>query len=515
MHTASRRMPRWLRRTTRGLSPVHLALGALYLAVLVLSGVNLVTGLSWYEPAAGLGRFAFGVCGLVAAVRAARTAKLPPRLRQVWAAVAAGFSVPVVTVPLLMILESGETSHWDDAAHVVFVAALIIALLRFPLTPTTRRERLRTAVDALTVTAGAAVVLWYTTAGPLLELSEPSAGLLVSAVAHPLAGLLLLFSAVRALLRGAGEPAQRPLWLLTAGSLVLFAGDAVHGYLNGPEAAGTPASWQFVCRLTADALIMAAAVTQSRAAAGAAGTEPRHGFGSGRCLPFLFVAVAYLLMLAQAWSEQRFFPWGGFALGGAMLTVLVVYRQILVQRESDERALRDGLTGLGNRTRFRQVSHLAISRGVRTGRHMAILVIDMNGFKEINDSLGHRTGDRVLAEFAEVLRRCVPEHGVPVRLGGDEFAVVLPEIRNPGEAYEVAGRIAASLGPVAVDGRLVTLAAGIGVAVAASGELGHDEIVHRAGLAMYKAKSLGPQTRWAIWQESLESSADGDLAAAA
>jgi diguanylate cyclase (GGDEF)-like protein len=176
----------------------------------------------------------------------------------------------------------------------------------------------------------------------------------------------------------------------------------------------------------------------------------------------------------------------------------------------------DRLTGLGNHSRFRQVSQRAISRGARTGRHMAILVIDMNGFQEIDDTLGHKSGERVLAEFAEVLRRCVPASGLPARLGGDEFAVVLPEIKNPEEAYEVAGRIAASLGPVAVDGRLITLAAGIGVAVAAPGELTHDEIVHRADLAMYKAKSLGPQTRWAIWQESLEPfPAAGELPAAA
>jgi diguanylate cyclase (GGDEF)-like protein len=512
VHTASRRMPFRHRRPARAVPPAYLILGLLYLAVLVPSGVNLVTELSWYEAAAELARFSFGVFGLVAAVRAARTAKLPARLRQAWGAVAACFAVLVVTVPLLMLFGN---SRWDDAVHVIFVVALLIALQRFPLAPTTRRERVKTALDALTVMAGGSVVLWYTAIGPLLERSEPSPDLLVSAAVSPLGDLLLLFIAVRALLRGADESAQRPLRLLTAGTLVLFAGDAVHGYLNGHEAAEMPASWQFICWITADALLAAAALEQGRAGFHAAGAERRH-LGIGRYLPFFAVAVAQLLMLAQAWDEHRFFPWGGLALGGAVLSVLVLYRQSLVQRESDERALHDGLTGLGNRSRFRQVSYRAIGRGARTGRQMAILVIDMNGFKEINDTLGHKSGDRVLVEFAAVLRRCVPAAGLPARLGGDEFAVVLPEIKSPEEAYEVAGRIAASLGPVAVDGRLITLAASIGVAVAAPGELTHDEIVHRADLAMYKAKSLGPQTRWAIWQESLEPSATaGDLAPAA
>src|SRR5262249_29907099 len=127
-----------------------------------------------------------------------------------------------------------------------------------------------------------------------------------------------------------------------------------------------------------------------------------------------------------------------------------------------------------------------------------------NGFKEVNDTLGHKSGDLVLVEFAEVLRRCVPRPGLPCRLGGDEFAVVLPSIEQPADAYDVAGRIAAELGPIVVDGNLVTMAASIGVAVSAPGELTHDEIVHRADLAMYKAKKHAPQTRWAAWQESLE-----------
>jgi len=110
----------------------------------------------------------------------------------------------------------------------------------------------------------------------------------------------------------------------------------------------------------------------------------------------------------------------------------------------------------------------------------------------------------VLVEFAEVLRRCVPSPGLPCRLGGDEFAVVLPDLDHPSQAYEVAGRIAAEMGPVVVDGKLIAMAASIGVAVSAPGELTHDEIVHRADLAMYRAKKFAPQTRWATWQESFE-----------
>jgi len=206
----------------------------------------------------------------------------------------------------------------------------------------------------------------------------------------------------------------------------------------------------------------------------------------------------------RAWLAVTFFPWGGLALGGAALSALVLFRQALVQRESDEQAVTDHLTGLSNRSLFRVTDTRSLARAARTGKYSAVLVIDMNGFKEVNDTLGHKSGDLVLVEFAELLRRCVPAPGLPCRLGGDEFAVVLPDLDNPEQAYEVAGRIAAEVSPVVVDGKIIAMAASVGVAVSAPGELTHDEIVHRADQAMYRAKRSAPHTRWAAWQESFE-----------
>ncbi|WIM99248.1 GGDEF domain-containing protein [Actinoplanes oblitus] len=167
-------------------------------------------------------------------------------------------------------------------------------------------------------------------------------------------------------------------------------------------------------------------------------------------------------------------------------------------------ARNDGLTGLASPARFRAGSYRNLARAARTGKHSAVLVLDMNGFQEVNDTLGHRSGDQVLVEFAEVLKRCVRAPGLACRMGGDEFSVLLTDLDHPEQAYQVAGLIAAAMGPVVVGDRLIDLAAGIGVAVSAPGELTHDELVHRAGLAMHRAKSLGPGTRWAVWQESVE-----------
>jgi diguanylate cyclase (GGDEF)-like protein len=486
----------------RPVPAAHLCLVLLYAATLAASTVALHNGLLPYKVVAEVARFVFGLIGLVAAVRALHGPALPPRARQAWRAVAVSFAV-LVASPAMLLLLGDRVSAVDDVTHLAFVLALLIALQLFPLAATTRRDRWKTGLDALTVLVGGSMVLWFISFGPYVHDHGISLTVVVTAGVYPICDLALLFSVARILLRGADESAQGPLRPLAAGTLVLLVGDAVHGYLHGHGQIELHSPWQFVCWITADALLAAAAVEQCRISAPTA-REERHGRLSARYLPYVAVATAHLLMLAAAVQERSFYPWGGLAIGGAVLSAIVLFRQTLVQRESDERAVTDGLTGLANRSRFRATSNRALARSVRTGLHTAVLVIDMNGFKEVNDTLGHKSGDLVLVEFAEVLRRCVPASGLACRLGGDEFAVVLADLEQPERAYAVAAAIVAGMGPVVIEGKLITMAASIGTAVSRPGELTHDEIVHRADTAMYQAKRLGTDSHWVGWQESFE-----------
>jgi diguanylate cyclase (GGDEF)-like protein len=478
--------------------PAHLCLALLYALTVLLWAAGPFPRAAVAEA----GRVVFGLIGLVAAVRAARSPGLVPRARRAWRAVAVSFALLAGSPQVLLVLHAHGFTAGDDVAHVAFVVALLIALQLFPLAASARRDRWKTALDALIVLVGGTMVLWYAAFGPYVARHGLSGTVLVTAALYPLGDLALLFSVARLLLGDAGPSAQRPLRLLAAGALVFFAGDAVHGYLHGHGRVTLHSPWQFVCWITADALLAAAAVAQGRPADRAAGSRPAPS--SVRYLPFGAIAVAHLLVLAAAVQEKSFYPWGGLAIGGAVLSAIVLGRQHLVQRESDERAVTDGLTGLANRGRFRETSQRALARGARTGRYSAVLVLDLNGFKQVNDTFGHKAGDLVLAEFAHLLRRAVPEPGLPARLGGDEFAVALSDLGSPEGAYEVAGRIAAAVAPVIVDGKLIDMAASIGVAVSGPGELTHDLLVHRADRAMYKAKQFAPETRWAAWRESFE-----------
>jgi diguanylate cyclase (GGDEF)-like protein len=133
--------------------------------------------------------------------------------------------------------------------------------------------------------------------------------------------------------------------------------------------------------------------------------------------------------------------------------------------------------------------HRAATRAERTGRAFAVVLVDMNGLKAVNDTMGHKAGDQLLVEFAAVLRRCVLGSDVVGRLGGDEFALVLQDITNAAGAEAVVRRVLAEMQhSVPLADTLVTLRASFGIAVCRPGETEPDELLHRADLAMYQAK---------------------------
>jgi diguanylate cyclase len=123
---------------------------------------------------------------------------------------------------------------------------------------------------------------------------------------------------------------------------------------------------------------------------------------------------------------------------------------------------------------------------------VAVLCIDLDGFKPINDSLGHAAGDEVLVAVAARLRAGVRDTHTVARLGGDEFAVLLEDAGSPSMAFQVAQRVLQALhAPLVVSGSPVLVGASIGLAVSAAGAERADELLRRADAAMYAAKRAG------------------------
>lgn len=176
-------------------------------------------------------------------------------------------------------------------------------------------------------------------------------------------------------------------------------------------------------------------------------------------------------------------------------------RDITARKDTEERlahiALHDALTDLPNRRLLVDRLQLARRRARRTEAPTALLYVDLDGFKAINDDLGHAAGDELLVAVSDRLRRAVRPADTVARLGGDEFAVVCEEMRDEGEAAPVAARIQTMVEqPIYLaDGRRVTVGASVGVAVSRDEEETSDSLLARADAAMYRAKggSLEPE----------------------
>jgi diguanylate cyclase (GGDEF)-like protein len=176
--------------------------------------------------------------------------------------------------------------------------------------------------------------------------------------------------------------------------------------------------------------------------------------------------------------------------------VVEAVARALERRDNDARIERlayvDALTTLPNRSALYRRLDDALQEAARAGSRAAVLFLDVDGFKGVNDTVGHRGGDTVLAEIAQRLRGTLRRDEYIGRLGGDEFAIVMPCIAERGEIEAIAQRIAGVLTfPFAVDGYRFALSASIGVAVYPDDATGRDDLLACADAAMYVAKENG------------------------
>ena len=162
-----------------------------------------------------------------------------------------------------------------------------------------------------------------------------------------------------------------------------------------------------------------------------------------------------------------------------------------LERRLEYRATHDHLTDLHNQASFYEHLARALARARRRGSKVAVLFVDLDDFKLVNDSLGHQEGNAVLRVVAERLRKSLRETDVPARFGGDEFVVLLEDLKDASEALKVAARFQDRLRlPFEVDeGPQLHTSASIGIAVGT--EERPQELVHAADLAAYQAKRMG------------------------
>ncbi len=194
-------------------------------------------------------------------------------------------------------------------------------------------------------------------------------------------------------------------------------------------------------------------------------------------------------------------PDGGF---------VTTHEDVTERRQMEERlahmAHHDALTDLPNRVRLRERLEAALAEAGED-RRCAVLCIDLDRFKDVNDTLGHPVGDRLLQAVAGRLRRHLPRIDVLARLGGDEFAMVQTSTEEPGDAVLLAARLIRDLSePYGIDGNRIIVGASVGIACAPPGDGDPDVLLRNADLALYCAKAEG-RGRFRVFEPRMDADA--------
>ena len=328
-------------------------------------------------------------------------------------------------------------------------------------------------VGGLAVTAGAAAALL----GPVLSTAGSTAAV-VTTTAYPLLDLVLLLLVVATLSLYRWRPPPG-IWTLLLGLLLFVLADGIYlvATANGTYEPGT----------YNDAIWVAAVV-----AIGFAPGWPDRLTGlqlSGWALLAVpVVSTLGALGLLVHGAHPVAVGLAAATVGASLLRLVVTFREAMVLADSHELALTDDLTSLGNRRALYDRAQLVLQGDATL--HAALLLLDLDRFKDVNDSLGHHAGDELLREVARRLTAAVPERdSLLVRLGGDEFAVFLLGVEQTvAERIAMDVRTALEL-PYQIEGVVLQLGASIGVALAP--EHGQDvpTLLRNADIAMYRAKS--------------------------
>ncbi|GMO36026.1 EAL domain-containing protein [Bradyrhizobium sp. TM233] len=197
-----------------------------------------------------------------------------------------------------------------------------------------------------------------------------------------------------------------------------------------------------------------------------------------------FLLIAFLVVV-----------YGSVLLRGVFVNSFSFARRVMRQIEAERTVRLDPLTHLPNRVAFNETLEAALKRLALSGEEFAVLLLDLDRFKEVNDKFGHPAGDEFLVQVASRLRRCTRAAEHVARIGGDEFALVMANLARPEDALEIAERfVAAFTEPFRIEGRQIVGATSVGIVLAPRDGTTALDVMKNADAALYRAKKAGPGT---------------------
>ncbi|WIM93022.1 GGDEF domain-containing protein [Actinoplanes oblitus] len=464
---------------------------SVYLASSVV--VMLACFLAPWEPVKTVLSGLLGVSATVASV--VGVARHRPAVRWPWYVMAIGW----------LLFATGDVVYWvqssvlgrdvfpsiADAFYLGSYPLLVAGLLGLVRARRPGKDR-PGLLDALVLSTGAAMLSWVFLMEPYVHASDLDLVGRVVSLAYPVADLLLLAVLVRLTTGRGDQPPAFRLFVAAIGAMLV--GDVVYGLLEltiGYSAGDwIDAAWMLMYAFAGAAALHPTMADMSRLSPPVA----EGPIGVRRLIALALASLMAPAALIIEWLRGTPIDIPVIVSGCVILFLLVIARLhglvVLLTdtlRATEEQATTDQLTGLANRRRFQACWQQSLTGEVGP---TALLYIDLDGFKPVNDKLGHDAGDVVLLGVADRLRGLVRAGDVVARLGGDEFAIILPWTDDT-TAGAIAGRIVQELAqPFELSGRAVYIGASIGVITAARGDNPNAQL-RRADTAMYAAKNAG------------------------
>jgi diguanylate cyclase len=443
----------------------------------------------------------YGCCALLCASRA--IARRPGRWG--WAALAVGLTCFTTgSVLFVAVVQNMNPIPSPSIADFSFLADYPLAFLGISLLVRETVPNISKTiwVDALIAALGVAALEAALVIGPISEGIHGNVATVATNIAYPI-GDVVLVSMVVGVFAVRGWRPGRLWWMLGAG-LVLFAGaDSIYllRVTSGTYVTGTPLDSLWAVA----AFLMALGAWQGmRARVQSAPIIQAPNF-----VPVLFV-LSSLAIVVYATTHTSPDLHAGVTLATATLVIAIArsayaFRELRALAASNREARTDDLTGLPNRRLFFE-RLVTCFEAATTPNRLAVLMIDLDRFKEINDSLGHHVGDDVLRQLGPRLTAAVGNVGTVARLGGDEFGLVLSPLTDPSVAVEVAERVRTALCvPFQLEGMSLRVDASIGIALAPDHGSTPESLLQKADVAMFSAKRA--HAPWQIYSSEQDQNA--------
>jgi diguanylate cyclase len=400
----------------------------------------------------------------------------------------------------------GQAVPFPSLADLGFLASVpfaVVGLLTFPASPGRMTARTRALLDATIVAGSLLFVSWVLVLGPAFEDATGSTLERVISLAYPASDVALM-AIVLIVVARAPLSGRVPLGLVGTGFAVFAVADSSFVYTTVNDLSTS--------RLSNSAWVagyLLIALGAKYASLHPSETRPdddAHPSRLALLTPYLPLSVVLLVAAGQRVFDSTFQMdptefWIGIALIGLLLVRQAVVlldnaRLTASLAESmarlEHQALHDTLTGLPNRSLFHDRLSVALTRMHRNPELLAVVFLDLDGFKPVNDRLGHKAGDLVLITIADRINRAVRAHDTVARFGGDEFTVLAEDLSSSDEAMAIARRISASVAtPIQIGDESVAVTCSAGMVLTNSASDPPEELLRLADHGMYQVKSRG------------------------